>query len=149
MRSRFFEYQLPVVVWLLSIFFFSTDAFSTIETSKIILPALRYAFPTLSYEELQFWHMVIRKLAHMTEYAVLATLAYRCFNSGEIDLSDSRVRTIGFVLMVALMDEWHQRFTALRGASIVDVSYDCLGGVGALGLIGLYETWRLRSHSIL
>ena len=148
-RIHFFEYQLPVVVWLLLIFFLSTDAFSTLETSKFIVPALRYAFPGLSYEQIQFWHVVIRKLAHMTEYAILAALAYRCLKNGQIDLADSRIKTIGFVLMAALMDEWHQRFTALRGASIVDVGYDCLGGVWALGVIGLYETWRLRSHSIL
>ena len=161
MRSRFFEYQLPVVLWLLLIYSLSTDAFSTVETSRFIVPALRYVFPALSYEQMEFWHLVIRKLAHMTEYAILAVLAYRCFKNGQIDakrkrdsaqpqeLGDSRIRTIGFVLMAALMDEWHQGFTAFRGASIVDVGYDCLGGVCALGLIGLYETWRLRSHSIL
>ena len=149
MRIRFFEYQLPVVLWLLSIFFFSTDLFSTNQTGRIIIPVLMFLFPTISYEQTGFWHLVIRKLGHVTEYAVLATLAYRCFKSEPISLSDTRVRTILFVVLAALMDEWHQSFTAFRGASIIDVGYDCLGGVWALGLIGVYETWRIRSHSIL
>jgi len=148
-RLRFFEYQLPVVLWLFSIFFFSTDPFSQNETSKIIVPVLVFLFPTISHEQTDFWHLVIRKLGHVTEYAVLATLAYRCFKSEPISLSDTRVRTILFVVLAALMDEWHQSFTAFRDASIMDVGYDCLGGVWALGLIGVYETWRIRSHSIL
>jgi VanZ family protein len=149
MRIRFFEYQLPVVLWLLSIFFFSTDLFSANQTGRIIIPILMFLFPTISYEQTDFWHLVIRKSGHVTEYAVLATLAYRCFKSEHISLSDTRVRTILFVVVAALMDEWHQLFTAFRGASIMDVGYDCLGGVWALGLIGVYETWRIRSHSIL
>ena len=149
MRLRFFEYQLPVVLWLFAIFFFSTDPFSKNETSKIIVPVLVFLFPTISHEQTDFWHLAIRKSGHVTEYAVLAILAYRCFNSEHISLSDSRVRTILFVVLAALMDEWHQSFTAFRGASIFDVGYDCLGGVWALVLIGVYETWRIRSHSIL
>jgi VanZ family protein len=59
------------------------------------------------------------------------------------------LRTMTFVFTTALLDEWHQSFTASRGASLVDVGYDCVGGVLALWLITTYETWRLRSHSIL
>src|SRR3989442_9748121 len=102
-RIHFFEYQLPVVVWLLLIFFLSTDAFSTLETSKFIVPALRYAFPGLSYEQIQFWHLVIRKLAHMAEDGILAVLAYRCFKNRQTDLGDSKLSTIGFVLMAVLI----------------------------------------------
>ena len=93
--------------------------------------------------------MVIRKLGHIGEYTVLAALAYRCLKNEQINLSQTRIRTIAFILAAALLDEWHQLFTAFRGASIIDVGYDCLGGVWALGLIGVYETWRIRSHSIL
>ena len=149
MRIRFFEYQLPVVLWLLSIFVFSTDLFSTKQTGRIIIPVLMFLFPTISYEQTDFWHLAVRKLGHVAEYAVLATLAYRCFKNEHLSLSDTRIRTIAFVLVAALLDEWHQLFTAFRGASIMDVGYDCLGGVWALGLIGVYETWRIRSHSIL
>lgn len=147
--KRFFEYQLPVVLWLFSIFFFSTDTFSSNETSRIIVPVLKFLFPSFSYDQIEFWHAVIRKLAHIAEYAILALLAYRCFKYGQLDLTSARLRTITFVLMAALLDEWHQQFTAFRGSSIVDVGYDCLGGVWSLGLIRVYETWRIRSHSIL
>jgi VanZ family protein len=149
LKTGFFQYQLPVLLWLLVTFLFSTDAFSANETSRYIVPVLTYFFPTFSSQQIDFWHVAIRKLGHITEYFILAVLAYRCFKYEQTDLIETRVKTITFVLLAALLDEWHQRFTIFRGASIVDVGYDCLGAVWALWLITTYETWRLRSHSIL
>ncbi|HSU89160.1 MAG TPA: VanZ family protein, partial [Terriglobia bacterium] len=91
----------------------------------------------------------IRKCGHISEYFVLAALAYRCFRREQRKPLETRVKTIAFVLLAALLDEWHQSFTAFRGPSIVDVGYDCFGAVWALWLITTYETWRLRSHSVL
>lgn len=149
MNRRFLEYQLPVVLWLVTIFLFSTDAFSANETSKLIVPALTYLFPALSLEQIDFWHIFIRKSSHITEYFILAVLACRCFKYEEIDPLSTRLKTITLVLLAALLDEWHQTFTAFRGPSIVDVGYDCLGGVWALWIVNAYENWHLRSHSIL
>jgi VanZ family protein len=149
LKKSFFEYQFPVLLWLLATFFFSTDMFSSDETSHFIVPALTYLFPTWPPDQVDFWHIAIRKLGHILEYFILAALAYRCLKHELRDLTEAKVRTITFVALAALMDEWHQTFTAFRGPSIVDVGYDCFGAVWALWLIPTYETWRLRSHSIL
>ena len=149
MKRRFLEYHFPVVLWLVVTFVFSTDAFSSNETSQFIVPALTYLFPALSTEQIDFWHLTIRKLGHITEYFILAVLAYRCLRHEQGDGIEVKVRTITFVGLAAMLDEWHQTFTAFRGPSIVDVGYDCFGAVWALWLIATYETWRLRSHSIL
>jgi VanZ family protein len=93
--------------------------------------------------------MFIRKCGHVSEYFILTMLAFRFFQHLEHDSPVTKLRTMTFVLMAALLDEWHQSFTVSRGASIVDVGYDCMGGVLALCLITAYETWRLRSRSIL
>lgn len=145
----FFEYQLPVLVWLMMMFFFSTDSFSANETSKFIVPALTYFFPTLSTDQIDFWHIFIRKCGHVSEYFILTMLAFRSFKYEQTDYLQIKLRTMTFILMAALLDEWHQSFTATRGASIVDVGYDCVGGVLALWLITAYETWRIRSHPVL
>ena len=147
----FFEYQLPVLIWLMTNFWFSTDAFSANQTSTIIVPALVFFFPTLEAhpEQIDFWHMFIRKCGHITEYFILTMLTFRSFSNEGIDPVDTKLKTMTFVLMAALLDEWHQSFTLSRGASIIDVGYDCVGGVLALWLITAYETWHLRSHSIL
>src|SRR6202008_973700 len=91
---KFFEYQLPVLVWLMTMFFFSTDAFSSNETSKIIVPALTYLFPALSIDQIDFWHMFIRKCGHVTEYFLLTMLVFRSFRYEEIDPPRTKLRTM-------------------------------------------------------
>jgi len=148
-KNLIIEYWTPLVLWLVLIFFFSTDAFSAGETSKIIVPILEFFFPHLSPAQLDLWHGVIRKSCHIAEYFVLAVLTYRSLKHEQPDLVQAMLRTIMFVVFAAMLDELHQRFTASRTASPIDVGYDCLGAVWALWLITTHETRRLRSHSIL
>lgn len=108
-----------------------------------------FFFPGLSPRELDIWHGVVRKFGHVTEYFILAVFAYRSFKYDQPDLIRAKLLTGVFVLSAALFDEFHQSFTMTRGASIVDVGYDCLGAVWALWLITTYETRRLRSHTVL
>jgi VanZ family protein len=143
------EYWTPLILWLVVIFWFSTDAFSSSETLRIIVPLLRLSFPSLSSTQLDFWHGVIRKLSHVTEYSILTLLAYRSLKHEQSGLAAVDVRAFSFVLMAATMDEFHQRLTLFRTSSPLDVGYDCLGAVGALWLISVYETRRLRAHSLL
>jgi VanZ family protein len=124
---------MPVVLWLAVMFFFSTDAFSSGQTSRIIVPLLQFFFPGLSPDALDMWHSVVRKSGHVSEYFILAVLAYRAFKYEQADLTRARIRAAAFVLLAALLDEFHQAFTASRSASIVDVGYDCLGAVLAHG----------------
>lgn len=138
-----------MLVWLIVMFLFSTDAFSSNETSKIIVPILKFFFPGLSAAQLDIGHAVIRKLAHITEYFILTIFTYRSIRLDQPDLAQAKLKTITFVVLAASFDEIHQVFTAFRGPSPVDVGYDCLGAVWALWLITTYESWRLRSHSVL
>ena len=149
MKKLVLEYWTPLLVWLSAMSFFSTDALSTSETSRFIVPVLVFFFPNLSAPEIELWHTVIRKFAHIAEYFILSALVYRSLKYKRPDLVDAKLKAAVFVLLMALADEFHQSFTASRGASIVDVGYDCLGGVWALWLITAHEGRRLRSHSVL
>lgn len=149
MKDLILEYWTPLLLWLVTLFFLSTDTFSAGETSRVLLPLLRLVAPGLSAQELQFWHGAIRKSAHVGGYFILALLAYRVFAREMSDLVAAKLRTAVFVLLVALADEFHQSLTVSRGASIVDVGYDCLGAVGALFVITAYENRRIRSCSVL
>jgi VanZ family protein len=144
------EYWLPLILWLTVIFLFSTDTFSSERTGGLIVPALKFLFPSLAPGELTFWHGVIRKLGHITEYFILAVFAYRSLKRGHPDdFMHAKLKTIGFVFVAAVFDELHQRETLFRTASPMDVGYDCFGAVFALSLITVYEAWRLRTRSIL
>jgi len=143
------EYWLPLVLWLTVIFIFSTDYFSANNTSSITVAILHFLFPSRSLRQLELWHGVIRKIGHVTEYGLLAFLTYRTMRLEQLDLTQARVRTMGFVFIAASFDEVHQAFTLFRTPSPFDVGYDCLGAVWALCLITIYEAWRLRTHPVL
>jgi VanZ family protein len=149
MKKLILEYWTPLLVWLLAMFFFSTDVMSSSETSRFIIPVLAFFFPGLSPGEIQLWHGVVRKFAHVMEYFILAVFVYRSLTHEYPNLVDAKLRAISFIVLAALLDELHQGFTAFRTASIVDVGYDCLGGVWALWLITTYEARRLRPRSVL
>ena len=78
------------------------------------------------------WDLVLRKLAHVTEYAVLGLLLARA-----VPL------TPAFVLGVlyAASDELHQHFVAGREGAPRDVVIDALGV-----LVGLWAARRLAQH---
>ena len=144
--ARFLKYWIPVLAVLAIQFSFSTSAFSSSETSRFITPILRFLLPHSSMDRLTFWHHVVRKAAHITEYCVLGMVVYRAF---QIDLSNpSRVRllTVSFVVAAALFDEFHQSFVPSRGSSIIDVGYDFMGGVIALVLIWAWRNMRVAEQ---
>jgi VanZ family protein len=143
------EYWTPLILWLVVIFWFSTDAFASAETSRIIIPLLRAAFPSLSTPQLDFWHAVARKIGHITEYSILAFFTYRSLRHEESGLTRADIPAFSFVIFAATLDEFHQRLTLFRTSSPVDVGYDCLGALWTIWLITTYETRRLRTHSIL
>ena len=149
MKRLAIEYWLPLVLWLVVIFIFSTDYFSAARTSTVIVSILHFLFPSHPLEQLELWHAVIRKIGHVTEYFLLAVFTYRTMKLEQLDWSQAKLRTMGFVLFAASFDELHQAFTRFRTPSPFDVGYDCLGAVWALWLITSYETRRLRTYPFL
>ena len=99
---------LPVLVWAGVIFAFSS------------IPSLNSGLGT--------WDYVLRKGAHMTEYAILAGLLIRA--------TGSFAWAFGVAVGYACTDELHQTFVRGRHGSPVDVGIDAVGA-----LIGL-AVWR-------
>jgi len=59
------------------ILLFSGDEFSAGATSRVFGPLLRWLFPDLDAASFHVLHLWVRKLAHLTEYALLGLLAFR------------------------------------------------------------------------
>jgi hypothetical protein len=66
---RFLKNWLPVLLWLGVIFLGSTDLMSAEHTSRFIVPFLRWLKPDISPESLASIHFIVRKGAHLSEYA--------------------------------------------------------------------------------
>ena len=87
----------------------------------------------------------MRKLAHASEYAVLAVLLYRAFV--HTALKARRALSAGLVLLLcaayAATDEFHQSFVPSRTASLRDVMIDICGAMLAVILYWSIATRRV------
>jgi VanZ family protein len=97
-------------------------------------------FPRLdiSAETLASIHFILRKCAHVGEYAVLGLLLLRAatlMTNFKRSISIRYLSLLGVCLLVAATDEFHQTFVASRGASAMDVMIDSVGSIVGL-LIG-------------
>ena len=132
--GRFLSRYLPLIAWLAFISYASSNSFSASNTSRIIGPLVLWLFPHTSAETLATIHVITRKIAHFTEYAILGFLAARAFRTSPRAAISQRWFLISATLVVvyALIDEYHQSFVPSRTASIVDSLIDMAGGLTAL-----------------
>jgi VanZ family protein len=132
-----FKYWLPVIAWAVFIFLGSTDLMSAEHTSRFLVPFLHWLNPDITLAAIAKIHFVIRKLGHVTEYAILVALLWRALRTR---WGTQRSAAIAFVLSVgyAFSDEFHQSFISTRTASFYDVAID---GVGVI--VGLLIYWLM------
>jgi VanZ family protein len=111
--SRAVSLWLPVLAWAAVIFAFSS------------IPSLGTG--------LGVWDTILRKGAHMTEYAVLGLLLLRALGR--------ELPAFALGIAYAITDEIHQHFVRGRHASPVDVLIDTAGvAIGIFLLSRLFET---------
>lgn len=132
-KDRLWRYG-PLIVWLVFIAFASTVEFSAANTSRIIRPLLLWFFPNISEGRIAFVHLLTRKTAHFTEFAILGLLSARAFSASSQYILRRRWFLAGLLLVVvwALLDEFHQSFVPSRTASLYDSLIDIAGGLSAL-----------------
>ena len=145
------RFWFPLLAWIVLIYLFSTNSFSSSETSRFIVPLLKFLFPWLTASQLALGHLICRKGGHLLEYFVLGVLAWRTLGTGQTSQMKARMLVTSMIVLVALSDEFHQSFVPSRTSSVNDVGYDLVGGLAALFLISKprNETRSLHSYSIL
>lgn len=130
-----------VAVCVAVILTFSGESFSAAQTASYLRPLLEWLFPDLTLGQLQSMHFAVRKLAHLTEYGVLAALSLRALRL-TLDVPLLRVAglALAIVLVVAGADELRQSFLPSRGGSVVDIGINLVGGtLGVLLVIAVHR----------
>ncbi len=150
--SRFRRYA-PLLLWMGFIFFASTAEFSGSNTSKVLEPLLLWFFPRINEETIGIIHLIVRKAAHFTEYAIFAVLAARAFLGSSHDVLRRHWLLVALALITfySLSDEFHQSFVPTRTASIYDSMIDTAGGFVTLVSLALWRVWhnkQTRSASL-
>ena len=121
----------PAAFWAGMIFFFSTDSFSSSNTSKLLKPLVSAMFSEITAEQFEVIHLLIRKFSHWGEYFIFSLLLIRALHGQfkhKVELRRA-VWIAAAVFMYALSDELHQAFVPSRTASLADVTIDSFGGI--------------------
>ena len=83
----------------------------------------------------EIWDYPIRKLAHMTEFGILAMLFYWALGSYNVRISGLKKRYLYawlLAIVYAASDEFHQLFVPNRDGNLLDVAVDGIGAMIAL-----------------
>ncbi len=133
-----------LILWL------SSDSFSASATSGLLGRLLDLLIPDLDARTLASLHFLVRKSAHVAEYALLGVLAFRAlWLSLGTRLLPAGALALGLVLAVAAVDESRQARSAVRTGSALDVALDGSGGLAAVGLAVAHRRWRRGRREIL
>jgi VanZ family protein len=131
------------------IFCASGDRMSFQHTSNVIAPFLHWLLPHLADQHIHAVVVLVRKMAHLTEYAILTCLIWRLVRSYR-DEGDPKHRwivariTLLAVIIYAASDEFHQLFVPSREASVRDVLIDTSGAILALSAIWFRAFWQQK-----
>lgn len=129
----FVKYWIPVVAWMLLIFVMSGDLMSAEHTSRFLVPFLRWIAPDISPATVASIQLLLRKCAHLAEYAILAALLWSALDRGSRDFGRATVGAFVIAAVCASLDEFHQSFIPSRTGGLQDVMIDCGGAI--LGLV--------------
>jgi len=116
--KTFFKYYLPLILWVFLIFILS-------------------GIPNLKSGLVDVYDLILRKAAHIFEYAVLSILILRIGLRKEKNISNRRmvyIITLIFGIFYAFLDEYHQSFIIGRSGNLFDVIIDSIGIVLGSGL---------------
>ena len=135
--KSFLKYWLLVILWAALIFSASGDKKSVQHSSRIIEPFVRWLIPGISDEAVRTTVLVVRKCAHVTEFAIFTLLLQRAAK-GTLWKIDARWnwKAVKFAfaasVLFATSDEIHQCFVPGRQGAVMDVVIDSSGAAFAL-----------------
>lgn len=131
-----FKYYIPALIWMIFIFIMShtngTDSSNQSNFFVEIILKIIYINPeTLSF--------LIRKAAHMSEYAILFLLIYYGI-SKTIAINHILSTSLFITFIYACSDEFHQLFIPGRAGQFKDVMIDTSGALIMLIIIYIWQT---------
>ncbi|MEY2543695.1 MAG: hypothetical protein QOE81_1156, partial [Verrucomicrobiota bacterium] len=118
---------------------------------RFLVPFLRWLDPQISFGALNAIQLGIRKLGHLTEYAVLAMLLWRALRGGtrwQMKMSILFLVAVLACAIFAASDEFHQSFVPSRTSSPQDVMIDICGALLGLAVCWMFATRRRQKQEI-
>lgn len=135
-KSTFLTHWLPFISLLITIFLLSHQPGdeSSITSGRVVKFLHSLTGIPMAWLEAHYIPLIVRKIAHMTEYAVLYFFTYRVAGL----YVEGRKRLLGslmFCVLYASSDEFHQVFVPGRVGHPLDVLIDSSGAALCMLLI--------------
>ena len=141
--SGFFRTWGPALLWAGLIFLFSTDEFSSEHTGSFFYHVFHWIVPTLTLQQFEPIHHLIRKTAHFSEYFVFCILLFRGARGARSGWRWTwALAALSIAAGYSALDEVHQAFVASRTASPWDSLLDSVGAFAASLALFVWYRWR-------
>ena len=122
---------LLVILWMIFIFVMSSfDATSSSNQSNFIVDIIT---SIINIKDIGLLSLIIRKLAHFTEYFILGILVINFITRYDKKI----IIAILLCIIYATSDEIHQIFVPGRSCQIIDIMIDSLGSIMGIYLYKL------------
>lgn len=153
-KYKFIFFLILTIAWLGVIYSFSLEPADVSDDTSFgliswivehFLPFLEDTMVQLSESQMRFWHNLVRKMAHFTEYAILGTLSMLTgWQIRSKALWHEIAGSILFCMAAASIDETIQLFVDGRAGRVSDVLIDSGGAI--VGISTVLLSVRLYKH---
>jgi len=122
--NKFIVFWVPVLVWAGFIFWLSS------------IPNLKSGM-----EE----DFILRKIAHILEYAILTFLLFRALVKEKISFVKTLILAVVIAFLYSVSDEYHQTFVQNRQGSFKDIGIDGIG-IFLMAILWYYKVKRSKGR---
>lgn len=136
-------FPILTIVWIFIIFSFSLQngSISSLQSGVITKFIHNHLLSININIELSVLSLIIRKLAHFTEFFILGCLVRK--SSIDINRNDILI----YIYLIPILDEFIQSFVPERAMSVIDMGIDSFGILFGICVITIVHNY-LRSHNI-
>lgn len=136
-----------LIIWIIVIFSLSNDSgLKSTGKSDQVVHIVKNIINIQNEDSLT---LIIRKLAHFTEYLILGLLIINVLK----DYSKITIKLVLFSILLALIyalsDEFHQLFIKSRNGNILDVLIDILGSTIGISIYFLKYKIAIKKKAII
>jgi VanZ family protein len=144
------RYWLPAIAWTCVVLLASSDTFSAQNTGSILEAVVTTLFGRIDPQTFEVAHFLVRKSAHLTEYAILSLVWFRAWRSGQPGFQWRwGMLGVAVALATAVTDEVHQSFVPSRSGDVRDVLLDLTGALAAQLILWYLLSRRGRVRSAI
>ena len=134
---------LSVLIWMIFIFIMSSfNASESSAQSNIIVNFISNIF---NINNIELISLIIRKLAHFTEYFILGILTYNLIKN----YRKKYYIAIIICIIYAISDEIHQIFIPGRSCQITDILIDSIGAITAIYICKLNHLFDIENVYVI